>query len=182
MIPFPASRERETVAYAKRHYGTATARLVPKVIVEHVSVTPTVQGVYDIFAADRPDVELHELPGVCSHFVIDRDGTIYQLVSLRIICRHTVGLNDRAFGIEHVGSTDADVLADRAQMSASIRLTTWLRCRYGIAIRNVIGHAESLSSPYHHEAVARLRTQSHSDWRPASMERYRQRLRQRGCR
>ena len=32
------------------------------------------------FAADVPDAELHELPGTCAHFVVDRDGTIYQLV------------------------------------------------------------------------------------------------------
>ena len=32
--------------------------------------------------------------------------------------------------------------------------------------RDVIGHAESLSSPYHHERVARLRTQTHGDFDP----------------
>ena len=35
--------------------------------------------------------------------MIDRDGTIYQLVPLAIMCRHTVGLNYTAIGIEHVG-------------------------------------------------------------------------------
>ena len=52
------------------------------------------------FVPDRPDPELHELPGLCAHFVVDRDGTIYQLVSARIMCRHTVGLNWTAIGIE----------------------------------------------------------------------------------
>jgi N-acetylmuramoyl-L-alanine amidase len=37
----------------------------------------------------------------------------------------------------------------------------------------VIGHAESLSSPYHHELVARLRMQTHADWNAAEMRRYR---------
>ena len=55
------------------------------------------------FAADAPDPELGQLPGTCAHFVIDRDGTIYQLVPLGIMCRHTVGLNYTAIGIEHVG-------------------------------------------------------------------------------
>ena len=38
---------------------------------------------FNTFAANAPDVELDERPGVCAHFVIDRDGTIHQLVSLR---------------------------------------------------------------------------------------------------
>ena len=48
---------------------------------------------FNTFARNAPDLELGELPGVCSHFVIDRDGTIYRLVPTTIMCRHTVGLN-----------------------------------------------------------------------------------------
>ena len=58
-------------------------------------------------------------------------------------------------------------------LRASLRLTRWLQARYGIATRNVIGHAESLSSPYHREDVARLRTQTHGDWPLRFMVRYR---------
>ena len=97
------------------------------------------------------------------------------------MCRHTVGLNYTAIGIEHVGFADSDVLNNRAQMRASLALTNWLRCRYGIKIKNVIGHNESLSSPYHHENVAALRTQTHGDMQHASMQRYRRRLRKRSC-
>jgi N-acetylmuramoyl-L-alanine amidase len=180
-IPFPAKRVEETAAYGQRHYGTASSELDPKVIVEHYTETSTAQAAYDIFAKDVPDVELHEVPGVCSHFIIDRDGTILQLVPLRLRCRHTVGLNDVAIGMEHVGMSDSDVLDNAKELDASLRLSTWLRCRYGISISNVIGHAESLSSPYHHEGVASLKRQTHSDLQPASMERYRSRLAKRRC-
>jgi N-acetylmuramoyl-L-alanine amidase len=180
-IPFPAKRVQETVAYAQRHYGTASSQLDPKVIVEHYTETPTAQAAYDIFVKDVPDVELHELPGVCSHFIVDRDGTILQLVPVTRICRHTVGLNDVAIGIEHVGMSDSDVLDNPKELGASLRLTTWLRCRYSISVRNVIGHAESLSSPYHHEQVASLKRQTHSDLQPASMRRYRGQLARRRC-
>jgi hypothetical protein len=97
------------------------------------------------------------------------------------MCRHTVGLNYTAIGIEHVGYRDADVLGNPRQMRASLRLTRWLRCRFGIALRNVIGHNESLSSPYHREDVAALRHQTHGDWVPASMRRYRARLSRLPC-
>ena len=181
-IPFPQTRKNEMAAYARRHYGINSYRLSsPHVIVEHVSVTPSAAATRNTFVPDRPDPELHELPNVCSHFVVDRDGTIDQLVDLRIMCRHTVGLNYTAIGIEHAGYTDGDVLGNRRQLSASLKLTAWLRCRYGIALKNVIGHNESLSSPYHHENVARLRNQTHADWKHADMVIYRRKLRALSC-
>ena len=169
-IPFGAKRREETRAYARRHYGIDTLALRdPKVIVEHYTVTDTFQAAYDTFANDVPDAELHELPGTCAHFVVDRDGTIYQLVPLTIMCRHTVGLNATAIGIEQVGRSAREIVDRRAQYDAVVRLTAWLRCRYGIALRDVIGHNESLSSPYHHEDVAALRRQTHGDWTRAEM-------------
>jgi N-acetylmuramoyl-L-alanine amidase len=164
--------------YAQRHYGIDSAALrSPHVIVEHVTVSSTFRATYNAFAPDVPDSELGELPGTCSHFVIDRDGTIHQLVRLRLMCRHTVGLNWTAIGIEHVGLNDAQVMGDARQLRASLRLTRWLQARYGIATRNVIGHAESLSSPYHRERVARLRHQTHGDMAHPTMVRYRRLLR-----
>ena len=67
------------------------------------------------------------------------------------MCRHTVGLNWTAIGIEHVGTSDRQILGNTAQLSASLALTLWLTGRYQIQLRNVIGHSESLTSPYHHE-------------------------------
>ena len=176
-IPYGDKRKREMAAYARRHYGIDDWRLRrPRVIVEHYTDGDSFSGAYNTFAPDRPDSELHELPGVCSHYVIDRDGTIYQLVSTRIMCRHTVGLNYTAIGIEHVGRSDGQVMRKRRQRRASLRLTRMLQGRYGIRTRNVIGHNESLSSPYHRERVARLRRQTHGDFRHSTMNRYRRLL------
>ena len=150
------------VTYARRHYGsfmTPTYRLVhPRVIVIHYTETATFDPVY------------HQFP------IQSCSGGIHQLVSLSLMCRHTVGLNWTAIGVEHVGFSDQQVLSDRAQMAASLKLARWLRCRYGIALRDVIGHNESLSSPYHREDVAGLRTQTHSDFNRADMRIYRGRL------
>ena len=177
-IPFPPKREREMRTYAIRHYGIHTFLLRnPKVIVEHYTETSSFQPVWSTFAHDVPDVELHELPQVCAHFVIDRDGTIYELVPPNLMCRHTVGLNWTAIGIEHVGLSDGSLMGNRRQLRASLRLTRWLEFRFGIAKRNVIGHAESLSSPYHRERVKRLRHQTHGDMQHATMVRYRRLLR-----
>lgn len=181
-IPFPQKRKDEMRAYARRHYGINSYTLAkPKVIVEHIAVAGNAAATRNAVVADRPDPELHELPATCAHFVVDRDGTIYQLVSLKLMCRHTVGLNYTAIGIEHAGFSDADLLGNRRELAASLKLTAWLKCRYGIRLSNVIGHNESLSSPYHRERVTRLRTQTHGDMERASMRVYRRRLRALSC-
>jgi N-acetylmuramoyl-L-alanine amidase len=170
-------------AYSQRHYGEHTWRLRhPHVIVEHFAEAGTAAAVYNTFAPDVADPELHELPNVCAHFVVSSSGRIFQLVNLRTRCRHTVGLNWTAIGIEHTGFSDADVLGDRPQLRASLQLTHYLQCRFRIRLRNVIGHAESLSSPYHHEDVPSLRRQTHGDWSHSSMQIYRRKLsRMGGC-
>jgi beta-N-acetylhexosaminidase len=176
-IPFPAKRKAEMAAYSLAHYGTASWRLTdPHVIVEHYTASDSFSSAWYTFAADSPDPELHQLPGDCAHFVIDTDGTIYQLVPLTIRCRHTVGLNWTAIGIEHVGTSDASILDDPRQLDASLALTVWLMWRYRISLGDVIGHAESLTSPYHHELYVPWRCQTHGDWTQADMDRYRSML------
>jgi N-acetylmuramoyl-L-alanine amidase len=180
-IPYGAKRKHEMAAYSERHYGQRTWRLRhPRVIVEHMAQGGSAAAVRNTFATDRPDPELHELPNVCSHFVVAGSGRIFRLVNLRTRCRHTVGLNWTAIGIEHVGFGDGDVLGNRRALRASLRLTNWLRCRFEIRVRDVIGHAESLASPYHHELVPSLRHQTHGDWRHSSMRVYRRQLRHLG--
>jgi beta-N-acetylhexosaminidase len=176
-ITFPTARKLETKAYALRHYGLETWQLRdPRVIVEHITASSTFGSVFSTFNADAADSELHELPGICAHFVIDTDGTIYQLVSLKVMCRHTVGLNWTAIGIEHVGTSDAAILDNARQMSASLALTTWLMSRYRIGLADVIGHNESLTSRFHRELYRGWRCQTHADWRKADMDVYRARL------
>ncbi len=176
-IPFGAQRKDQMRAYARRHYGIDDYRLRrPRTIVEHYTASNSFASAFNTFAANSPDVELGELPGVCAHYVIDRRGGIHRLVPTSVMCRHTVGLNWTAIGIEHVGLSDRQVLGNRRQLRASLRLTRMLQGRHRIATRNVIGHAESLASPFHHERVARLRRQTHGDFARPAMRRYRRAL------
>jgi beta-N-acetylhexosaminidase len=176
-IGFGERRRRQMRAYSERHYGEPVARLRgPKVIVHHYTASTTYSSAWNTFATNAPDVEFGERPGVCAHYVIDRDGTIHQLVSLKWRCRHTVGLNHTAIGIEHVGTSDADVMGRRAMVRSSLAVTRWLQARFGIRTRDVIGHSESLSSPYHEERVAAMRDRTHGDFSKATMRRYRDRL------
>lgn len=172
LIPFPTSRKEQMAEYAKRHYGLATYELDdPKVIVEHFTGGDTFEGAFATFAANGK--HLGEYPGTCTHLVVDTDGTIYQLVPLDIMCRHAVGLNDTAIGIEMVGTSDEQILRNRRQYDAAVQLTAWLMREYGIELRNVIGHNESLTSPFHHERVASWRCQTHDDWNRKDMKEFR---------
>jgi beta-N-acetylhexosaminidase len=146
------------------------------VIVEHYTASTSFLSTWRTFASDAPDPELNERPGTCAHFVVDTDGTIYQLVRLGIRCRHTVGLNWTAIGIENVGTSDGAILSNPRQLRASLSLALWLMARYHIALGDVIGHNESLTSPYHRERYAAWRCQTHGDWTRADMDVFRARL------
>ena len=174
-IPFGRRRLRQTARYSARHYRERTWRLRdPHVIVEHYTDGPSFASAYRTFASNAP--HMGERPGVCAHFVVDTDGAIYQLVHLDVRCRHTIGLNWTAIGIEHVGTSDRAILHNRRMMRSSLRLNAWLMARFDISIGNVIGHAESLRSRYHRERVRSWRCLTHSDWLPRDMRRYRRRL------
>jgi N-acetyl-anhydromuramyl-L-alanine amidase AmpD len=175
-IGFPSSRKRQMAAYSQRHYGEATWRLRPRGIVQHYTGSGSLAGVMATFAANSPDPELGERPGVCAHFVIDTDGSVYQVVSLRIRCRHTVGLNHRMIGVEHVGTSDAAVMSNGRQRVASLRLSAWLVARFGLSTADVIGHNENVRSTLHRERYRPWRCQTHGDFARSTMRDYRARL------
>ncbi len=180
-IPYGPTRRAEMAAYSQRHYGERTFVLSgPKVIVEHYTDGTTFAGAFGTFASNAR--HNGELPGTCAHFVIDTDGTIYQLVRLHIRCRHAVGMNWTSIGIEHVGTSDRMVLGNHVQMRSSLWLTLWLMQRFDINVGNVIGHAETLQSPYHKERYPSWRCLVHADFPHWAMNEYRSRVRRMAAR
>jgi N-acetylmuramoyl-L-alanine amidase len=174
LIPYPKRRKREMAAYSKHHYGQFKWRLNnPQLIVEHYAAAGSISAIFSTFRTDQPDVEFHELPNVCSHFAVSASGAVYKFVPPTIRCRHVVGLNYTAIGIEHVGFSDQDILNRPAQLNGSLQFTQWLRCRFGIPVSQVIGHNESLSSPFYKELDPRFKGQTHGDWNKADMDVYR---------
>jgi N-acetylmuramoyl-L-alanine amidase len=179
LIPFGAQRQREMVAYSRRHYGDLSLILVPKVIVLHYTAGGTYAGVRAMFSRDTPN--RGELPGTVSHFVVDTNGRIYQLLPLDVRGRHTIGLNNVALGIEMVqdaGSgpswADQQILHRTRQIDAALRLVAWLQARYGISSANVIGHAMANASPLFKDLEGWRN--DHVDWQPADVAVFRQRL------
>ena len=152
-IPYTAARRAEMAAYAQRHYGVDTSRLShPRLVVLHFTASSSYPGVHATFANDTPNNG--ELPGTCAHFVVDKDGTIYQQAPLDVMCRHAIGVNDRSVGIEMVQETgpssswaDQQILARAPQIHSVLALVAWLCSRYGIPVRDVIGHCHGQRQP-----------------------------------
>ena len=74
-----------------------------------------------------------------------------------------------------VGMHAQDIFDHPVQEQAVLKLTLWLMSKYGIDIGNVIGHAESLSSPLRHELVQTkaFKCQTHGDWTHAEADKLR---------
>jgi len=93
---------------------------------------------------------------VSSHYLVDRDGTIYQLLPDTVFARHVIGLNYCAIGVENVGS-DTHPLT-QAQLKANESLVRYLCQKH--KIQYLIGHYEHTwfkntplwreSDPYYH--------------------------------
>lgn len=75
---------------------------------------------------------------VSAHYVIDRNGDIYQMVSDSDRSNHCMGANQNSIGIEHVGSETDSLTAPQAAASAA--LIRWLLEQYHIPRTNIFGH------------------------------------------
>ena len=179
-IPYGHKRKHQMARYSKRHYGQPRWHLRdPKVIVLHFTAGPSYQSAWQVFASNAPNNG--ELPGVCSHFVVDQDGTAYRTVRPSIRCRHAIGLNYTAIGVEMVQETgsgshwaDEQILHRHKQIHKALRLVGWLKQQNGIKMRNIIGHAMANQSPFFKDLEGWRN--DHTDWLKRDVKTFRQRL------
>jgi hypothetical protein len=75
---------------------------------------------------------------VSAHYVIDRNGDIYQMVSDSDRSNHCMGANQNSIGIEHVAGETDPLTAPQAAASAA--LIRWLLQQYHIPRTNIFGH------------------------------------------
>jgi N-acetyl-anhydromuramyl-L-alanine amidase AmpD len=178
-IPYGPTRRAQMAAYSKRHYGTASWKLHPRVIVLHFTANNSYSATWNTFAANTAN--RGEKPGTCAHFVIEKSGKIHQLVPLGVRCRHAIGLNHRAIGIEMVQETGSDaraaarkILNRPKQINAALRLVRWLQGRYGIGTADVIGHAMANRHPLFKDLEGWKN--DHADWQTPEVRAFRKRL------
>jgi len=99
-------------------------------IVLHSTTAATVEGTINWFLDPKSQVS--------AHYVVDKNGDIYQMVRDEYSAWHAKAINSRSIGIEHV-ATATDRLTD-AQSRASAQLVRWLAATYGVPAANVLGH------------------------------------------
>tara|TARA_R110002050_G_scaffold16019_2_gene49150 strand:+ start:250693 stop:251352 length:660 start_codon:yes stop_codon:yes gene_type:complete len=145
-IVFDEEREQLTLDYLLDRYAldNETTTIVPKMIVLHWTVIPTLKRSFEAFNNSklpdwRPDINSVSGLNVSSQFLVDRDGTIYRLMPETKMARHVIGLNHCAIGVENVGGAD-ELPLTRSQLKANVRLVKYLKSKY--AIDYVIGHYE----------------------------------------
>ena len=133
-------------AYLESRYGLQQedARIEPRMVVLHWTAIPSLEDSFQAFypsrlPAVRGDISSAGALNVSAHYLVDRDGTIYQLMPDTLMARHTIGLNHCAIGIENVGGTPETPLT-KEQLQANARLVRNLAGRY--PIRFLIGHYE----------------------------------------
>lgn len=150
-IQFNKERIALTQQYQLTHYGIdqKSIAIEPKMIVLHWTCIPTYAATFRIFnppAFPQNSPRKKELPGnlnVSSHFIVDKDGSIYQLMPETWMARHVIGLNHYAIGIENVGGIGGKDDLTEAQVKANAFLVCYLKKKYP-EIKYVIGHNEYL--------------------------------------
>jgi len=148
-IDFSAKRVDMTKEYIKSRYGLDVKDITidPKIIVLHWTAVPTFEGSFERLKpekllTDRKDIAAAGAVNVSSHFLVDRDGTIYRLMPENMMARHIIGLNYFSIGIENVGGkSDKTEDLTEAQVEANAYLVRYLKEKYP-KIEYLMGHHE----------------------------------------
>ena len=151
-IAFGEKRKALTLEYIKEHYGLTPhdINIIPSMVVLHwtadMSFEKSFERLYpELLFSDRKDIANASALNVSAHFLVDREGTIYQLMPETFMARHTIGLNYSSIGVENIGgeNNEKEDLTE-AQLKANIALVKYLQAKYP-TISHIIGHHEYLS-------------------------------------
>jgi len=147
-INFGETRVKLTKQYIKEHYGLEVKdiKIVPKIVLVHYTAIDSYEKSIKRFKSqtlpsDRPEIIQAGALNVSAHFMVERDGTIHQLMPLDFMARHVIGLNYNAIGIENVGGKERAENLTVEQLSANIFLVNYLKKKFP-TIEYVVGHHE----------------------------------------
>jgi len=150
-INFGKKRIALTKEYIKTHYALEVEDITikPKAIVLHWTAIMKRKScmnamMREVLPSKRKDISKASQLNVSSHFLVARDGTIYQLMPDNWMARHVIGLNYSAIGVENIGGNkNRSEDLTQAQVDANIRLVKYLRQKYP-DIEYLLGHHEYL--------------------------------------
>ena len=166
-IDFTPSRIKLNKEYAELHYAEYYRKTFgspefpgltfdPKVICVHYTAGTTLQGAFNTFKPEtlggRPYLNAAGAVNVGIQYIVDLDGTIYEIQPDNYFGRHVIGLNHCTIGFENIGRGDITQAAlngepqddnrlTLAQLNANIKLIRYLKHKYP-EIEILIGHSE----------------------------------------
>lgn len=144
-IKYSELRSNLSIKYLKERHGITENKptIKPQIIVLHFTDGGTINSVYDYFNTEKIEDarkfnKTQSELNVSSHYLIDRDGTIYHLVCDTMFARHVIGLNYCSIGVENIGSKSKPLT--EKQVIANVKLVKYLCTKY--PIEYLIGHSE----------------------------------------
>ena len=132
--------ESEYKNYFQSHYNDDSLILKPKMIALHYSGTATFAQLWWTFV--NGGLYENTRGHLSVHFVVDRDGTIYELMPLNRRARGTYGVNHVAVSIDLIGINEQQILNNPKQLKTSFALIRWLMKTYKIPKEKVLAHTE----------------------------------------
>jgi N-acetyl-anhydromuramyl-L-alanine amidase AmpD len=127
--PPGTSAPKPPVKWRKSPNFSARGSAIDRVIL-HYTTGGTAEGALSWF--EKPESQ------VSAHYVIDKDGTIYQCVSDDRKAWHAYGENDDSIGIEHVARKGERLTPEQAKASAA--LIAYLKAQYKLINADVTAH------------------------------------------
>ena len=147
-IHFTDERIKLTKEYIKNHYAldVEDIKIIPKIVLVHYTAVEGFEKSLARFTEetlpnDRPEISKASSLNVSTHFMVERDGTIHQLMPLDFMARHVIGLNYNSIGIENVGGEGYVQDLTVEQLLANIFLVKYLKKKFP-SIEYVVGHHE----------------------------------------
>jgi N-acetyl-anhydromuramyl-L-alanine amidase AmpD len=144
-INYNSDRKKLSLDYLRDRHNLIQSQptILPKIIVLHYTGGGTLNSNFNYFnkttiESGRVYNKNQSSLNVSAHYLIDKNGKIYQLIEDTLFARHTIGLNYCAIGVENIGGDKGPLTS--AQVVSNAKLVRYLKKKY--PIEYVIGHSE----------------------------------------
>ena len=118
---------------AARYYDKGRTKEISRIVI-HYTTAGTASSTINEFTKKKGPGEVK----TSSHYLVDKNGDIYQLVNDSDTAYHAKGGNADSIGIEHVARVGEKLEAE--QSASSLALVGWLMSEYDVAADDVIPH------------------------------------------
>lgn len=144
-VPMPALKDvvDDLPKHAINRYQTRARDRITHLTIHH-SAAP---GNVAVETIARYHVNTNNWPGIGYHFVVEPDGTIYQVNRLETISYHAGVANDYTVGICIEGDFRKGAIPTPAQLQSAAHLSAWLAQKLRIPLDNIKGHKEYPQNP-----------------------------------